>query len=152
MISAWASEVDDDAVLARYPETRLDHLNKYFYAGLMNRELILGKCAACNTWQTPLRPLCASCWSTDVVPTGVSGRGTVFLLTLLHQGPAAAGVDYATGWPLAAIELEEQPRLTIAGDARGLPTGAAAGRSPGDRDVDRPRRIALVRLPSQRAG
>ena len=35
------------------------------------------------------------------------------LLTLLHQGPAVAGVDYSTGWPLAAIELEEQPGLRL---------------------------------------
>jgi uncharacterized OB-fold protein len=115
VISAWTSEVDDETVLATYPETRLDHLNKFFYAGLMRRELILGRCAACNTWQTPLRPLCASCWSTDVVPTPISGRGTIFLLTLLHQGPAAAGVDYSKGWPLAAIELEEQPGLRLPG-------------------------------------
>jgi uncharacterized OB-fold protein len=115
VIRTAAPEVDDDEVLAAYPKTRLDHLNKFFYSGLLRRELILGRCAACQTWQTPLRPLCASCWSTDVVPTPVSGRGTVFLLTLLHQGPAASGVDYSDGWPLAAIELEEQPGLRLSG-------------------------------------
>ena len=34
VIGAAAPEVDDEAVLATYPETRLDHLNKFFYAGL----------------------------------------------------------------------------------------------------------------------
>ena len=43
----------------------------------------------------------------------VSGRGTVHLLTFLHQGPPAPGVDYAGGFPLAAIELAEQPGLRV---------------------------------------
>ena len=115
MIADETAEVDDAEVLVAYPETRLDHLNKFFYAGLLRCELVLGRCASCQTWQTPLRPLCASCWSTDVVPTPISGRGTIFLLTLLHQGPAAADVDYSKGWPLAAIELEEQPGLRLPG-------------------------------------
>lgn len=103
----------DADVLAAYPETRLDHHNKYFYAGLLRHELILGRCAACHTWQTPLRSLCASCWSTDVIASPVSGRGAIFLLTLLHQGPASPGVSYSPPWPLAAIELEEQPGLRL---------------------------------------
>jgi uncharacterized OB-fold protein len=38
----------------------------------------------------------------------------VYLLTFLHQGPPTAGVDYEGGFPLAAIELAEQPGLRVA--------------------------------------
>jgi uncharacterized OB-fold protein len=115
----------DDEVLAAYPQVRLDHLNKHFYGGLLRHELILGRCVSCGTWQTPLRPLCAHCWSCDVVPTPVSGRGSVFLLTLLHQGPPLPGVDYSTPWPLAAVELQEQQGLRLAATLVGCAPGQA---------------------------
>ena len=114
MIASSGPDIDDDEILAAYPDLRLDHLNKFFYGGLLRAELVLGRCAACGTWQTPVRSLCARCWSTDIVPTPVRGRGTISLLTRLRQGPPAAGVDYSRPWPLAAIELEEQPGLRLA--------------------------------------
>jgi uncharacterized OB-fold protein len=58
--------------------------------------------------------MCPACWSWNVVPTAVSGRGTIFLLILLHQGPPAPGVDYGAGpYPVAAVDLVEQPGLRI---------------------------------------
>jgi uncharacterized OB-fold protein len=113
VIRSVIDSTDDDTILAAYPDVRLDHLNKHFYGGLLRHQLILGRCQSCLKWQTPLRPLCAHCWSTNTVPAPVSGRGSVFLLTLLHQGPPAAGVGYSPPWPLAAIELEEQPGLRL---------------------------------------
>ena len=103
----------DDTVLDRFPAVRLDHLNKEYYRGLLRHELLVSRCRACGTWSTPLRPICPSCWSPEVSPVPVSGRGTVHLLTFLHQGPPAAGVGYAGGFPLAAIELAEQPGLRV---------------------------------------
>jgi uncharacterized protein len=104
---------DDETVLERFPDVRLDHLNKQYYLGLLRHELLAGRCRACGRWHTPLRPICPSCWSTEVGPAPVSGRGTVHLLTFLHQGPPAPGVDYSGGFPLAAIELAEQTGLRV---------------------------------------
>ena len=103
----------DAEVLERFPDVRLDHLNKQYYLGLLRHELLAGHCLVCGTWHTPLRPICPSCWSAQVSPAQVSGCGTVHLLTFLHQGPAAPGVDYTGGFPLAAIELAEQPGLRV---------------------------------------
>ncbi len=103
----------DETVLERFPAIRLDHLNKQYYAGLLRRELLAGRCRTCRRWHTPLRPICPSCWSPEVGPVPVSGRGTVYLLTFLHQGPLTPGVDYAAGFPLAAIELAEQAGLRV---------------------------------------
>jgi uncharacterized OB-fold protein len=105
--------VSDDVVLERYPNIRLDHVNKAYYKGFLERQLLLGRCADCGRWHAPLRPRCPSCWSASVAPTPVSGRGSVYLLTLLHQGPP--GVDYSRPWPLAAIELDEQDGLRVVG-------------------------------------
>lgn len=110
-----STDISDEAVLERYPHIRLDHLNKHHYRGYLEHRLVLGRCADCGRWHSPLRPRCPECWSTAVSPTAVSGRGTVHLLTLLHQGPPSPEVDYSTPWPLAAIELVEQPGLRVVG-------------------------------------
>jgi uncharacterized protein len=107
-------EPSDEEVLQRFPSVRLDHLNKQYYKGLLRRQLRAGRCAQCGRWHTPLRPICPACWSARVGPEPVSGRGTVYLLTSLHQGPPAPGVDYSGGFPLAGIELAEQPGLRVA--------------------------------------
>jgi uncharacterized OB-fold protein len=103
--------LSDETVLERFPGVRLDHLNKRYYQGLLRRELLAGRCRACGRWHTPLRPICPSCWSAEEGPAPVSGRGTVYLLTFLHQGPP--GADYAGGFPLAAVELAEQAGLRV---------------------------------------
>ncbi|MEU7811714.1 OB-fold domain-containing protein [Pseudonocardia sp. NPDC049154] len=103
--------VSDVEVLERYPRARLDQFSVEFYRGLLEGRLLVARCADCGTHHTPLRPLCPSCWSTAVSPTAVSGRGIIHLLTLLHQGPP--GVPYSPPWPLAAVELAEQPGLRI---------------------------------------
>jgi hypothetical protein len=69
------------------------------------------RCSDCGTWHEPPKPRCPECWSTNVVPTPVSGRGTIFMAIFLHQGPPAPGVDYATPYPVVTVELEEQPGL-----------------------------------------
>ena len=109
-----AAAASDQEVFLAYPQVRLDRLNVRFYAGLLRHELLVIRCADCGTWTAQQRPLCPGCWSTRVAPTAVSGRGTVHTLTLLHQGPPAPDVDYASPWPLAAVELVEQPGLRFA--------------------------------------
>jgi uncharacterized OB-fold protein len=110
-------EYDDATVLARYPSIRIDHVNKELYRGYLRHELVAGHCLACLRWGNPLRPMCPSCWSTEVVPKPVSGKGVVHTLTLLHQGPPI--VDYSPPWPVAGIELDEQPGLRVAATLTG---------------------------------
>jgi uncharacterized OB-fold protein len=107
------TQPSDETVLSRFPGVRMDHLNKLYYLGLLRHELLANRCRACGSWHTPLRPICPSCWSPEVGPVPVGGRGTVHLLTFLHQGPPVPGVDYAGGFPLAAIQLAEQPGLRV---------------------------------------
>lgn len=112
-VDATFSDISDETVLARYPGIRLDNVNKDYYRGLLWHQLVLGRCPDCGSWHTPLRPRCPRCWSESVQVVPASGAGSVYLLTRLHQGPPSADVDYATPWPLAAIELVEQPGLRV---------------------------------------
>jgi uncharacterized OB-fold protein len=107
------SMVSDEELVSRFPDTWISHDNKEFYRGWLDRKLLLTRCTDCGYWRHPPKPICPRCWSTDVRPTEVSGRGTVHLLIRLHQGPPAPGVDYSTPHPVATVELEEQEGLRL---------------------------------------
>ena len=82
------------------------------YRGYLRRELIMNRCSDCGRWHHPMRPMCPACWSWNVVPTALSGRGAVHLFVVLHQGPPAEGVDYEKAPHLVVtVELAEQAGL-----------------------------------------
>jgi uncharacterized OB-fold protein len=101
----------DEQVLARFPNEGIDQDNVAFYRGLLAGELRINRCGDCGEWHMPHRAVCPRCWSGNVIATKVSGRGTVHLLTFLHLGAPAPGVDYAKGHPVATVELAEQQGL-----------------------------------------
>jgi uncharacterized OB-fold protein len=104
----------DAELVDRFPRLRVDHDNKEFYRGWLEQRLLINRCAACGNWHHPPKPVCPRCWSGDIHPTEVSGRGTIHLLMLLHQGPPAPGVDYSVGpHPVATVELAEQTALRL---------------------------------------
>ncbi|MEO5841218.1 MAG: zinc ribbon domain-containing protein [Acidimicrobiales bacterium] len=111
-MAAEPSAVTDAELVERLPRARIDHDNRQFYAGWLQRRLLVNRCNACHQWHHPPKPVCPNCWSRDLEATEVSGRGTIHLLMLLHQGPPAPGVDYSAGpHPVATVELAEQPAL-----------------------------------------
>lgn len=104
--------ISNEDLVARFPDTRIDHDTKHFYAGWLDKRLVMNRCADCGEWHFPPRPVCPSCWSFNIKPTAVSGKGTIHLLIRVHQGPPAPGVDYsAHPHPVATVELDEQPGL-----------------------------------------
>ena len=105
-------ELSDSELVDRYDGVRLDHTNKHFYRGLLDQELLLSRCADCGWWHHRPKPICPQCWSSNIVPTPVSGNGTIHLVIFLHQGPPADGVDYeARPHPVVTVELDEQEGL-----------------------------------------
>ena len=106
------AELSDGDLVDAYAPLVVDHDTADFYRGWLARELRVHRCADCGHRFLPTRPVCPQCWSDRVGSQPVSGRGTIFLLILLHQGPPAEGVDYASGpYPVACVELDEQPGL-----------------------------------------
>ena len=105
-----AMEPTDAEVFSAFPGVLIDRDNIAHYRGLLRGELLINRCAACGHWIYPHRPLCPRCLSWDVRPTDVSGKGKVFMFTLIHQErdpndrlrePVVA----------AAVELVEQSEL-----------------------------------------
>lgn len=116
----------DLELVERFPGVGLDHVNKHFYVGLLERQLRLNRCADCGWWHHRPKPVCPKCWSKNLVPTPVSGRGTIHLAIFLHQGPPADGVDYATPHPVVTVELDEQEGLRFTSTVVGSPNDQIA--------------------------
>lgn len=130
-MSATGPALDDAALVDAYRPLVVDSDTVAFYRGWLARELRVSRCADCGHRFLPPRPVCPACWSDAVAATPASGRGSIFLLILLHQGPPAPGVDYTAGpYPVATVELEEQEGLrftaTVVGsDPQRLAVGQA---------------------------
>ena len=105
----------DEELLDAFPRVRIDQDNAAYYRGLLEQRLMVNRCGDCGHWHQPPRPICPKCWSWAISPKAVAGEGRVALVTVLRQGPARDGIDYADGHAVIAVELDEQPGLRIAG-------------------------------------
>ena len=107
--------MSEEDLLNAWPGIRIDADNAAYYRGLLNHQLLIHRCDDCGYWHHPPRPLCPKCWSTAITATPVSGNGVVALVTIIRMGRDQPGVSYSDGYPLVAIELDEQPGLRVTG-------------------------------------
>lgn len=100
----------DEDVFAHFHDVHIDRDNIAHYRGLMEGRLLINRCDDCSWWIYPHRPLCPACWSWNVTPTEVSGRGRLHMYTFINQ---SRDPDHPVLEPLqaAAIELAEQAGL-----------------------------------------
>lgn len=119
--TAGAGPASDEELFRRFPGAGIDHDNKEHYRALLDGRLVVNRCADCGHRHHPPLPMCPRCRSTEVSADQVSGRGTIYLLTLMHQGPPAADVDYGTPYPVASVALDEQPGLRYTAGVRVRP-------------------------------
>ncbi len=104
------TEPADDEVFAAFPGVLIDRDNISHYRGLLAGRLLVNRCSACGFWVYPHRPLCPKCLSWDVQAAEVSGQGTVFMFTLIHQERDPRG-HLREPIVAAAVELAEQKGL-----------------------------------------
>ena len=104
------SALSDEEVFAAFRGVLIDRDNIAHYRGLLRGTLLFNQCAACGYWIYPHRPLCPRCLSWEVKPTEVSGSGTLFMFTLIHQqrDPHERSQEPIIA---AAVELAEQSGL-----------------------------------------
>jgi uncharacterized OB-fold protein len=114
-------EISDEELFQRYRDQPVNHDTRARYLGWLEHKVLVDRCADCGRFQEPPSPVCAACWSSDIVPTEVAGTGTIHMAILLHQGPPAEGVDYATPYPVVVVELDEQEGLRYTGTVVGTP-------------------------------
>ncbi len=114
-------DLSDAALLELFAGHGVHRDNAAQYRGRLDGQLLINRCTDCARYHQPPRPMCPNCWSFDIAPTPVSGRGTIHLLMYLHAGPPAEGVDYHNGGhPVVVVELEEQEHLRVTGTVHGF--------------------------------
>lgn len=98
---------------------RAPHINpdtREYWEACCRHELLLQRCSDCDAWHHFPRTLCPSCWSGNVKPTPVSGRGTISMFSKLG--------DRVVAW----IDLEEAEGLrTVANVVECDPSGVRIG-------------------------
>jgi uncharacterized protein len=111
--------IDNSELLRRLPQLPITHENAAHYRGYFERRLLINRCQDCGHWHHPPKLLCPKCWSHKIMPTDVSGKGHVYLMIWLHQGPAAPGLDYTLPHPVVTAELMEQAHLRFSASVLG---------------------------------
>ena len=101
------------------PVPLVDEASAPFFAGAAEGRLMLLRCRACGTFQSPTapylgqpaRPRCVACFAAELEWAPTSGRATLYSFALVHQRYDEA---FAAELPynLAVVETDEGVRLT----------------------------------------
>jgi uncharacterized protein len=89
-----------------------DETTAFYWEAAREGRLEVQRCASCGSWRFPPTIACPTCQSEELVPTPVSGRGSIYSFTVVRQvfDPAYAG---ELPYVVALVELEEDPSLRI---------------------------------------
>ena len=117
-----SEQIDDAALVERFPWVQITHDSKHHFRGWLDRKLLINRCDDCGRFHPPPKPICPDCWSKNLTPTEVAGTGNVFLAMALHQGAPAPGVDYSKGpHPVVAVELDGTNGVRFSSTVVGCP-------------------------------
>jgi uncharacterized OB-fold protein len=98
----------------------LNELNRAFWTGGANGQLLIQRCAACRRWVHPPTSACPTCEG-PVRPEPVSGRGSVYTFTVnAHQFHPEVDPPNL----IAIVQLDEQDDLRIMTNIVGCDPGA----------------------------
>jgi uncharacterized OB-fold protein len=88
----------------------IDEDNRDFWEGARRHELLIKRCGDCGYYIHYPKPFCPKCWSENVKPQKLSGRGTVFTFCIVRQ-------QFQPGMPppyvVALVTPEEAPHVRI---------------------------------------
>jgi uncharacterized OB-fold protein len=94
-------------------------LTRPFWEAANEGRLAIQRCQACGYYNHPPRPLCDRCQSGDLRFEDVSGDGTVWSFTVMHQ-KSIAGFQDSVPYVTALVELVEQKHLLLVTNLPGV--------------------------------
>jgi len=100
------------------PLPAVDDLSQLFWEAAKQHQLVVQRCQDCGYFNHPPRPACDACQSQKLQFELVSGRGTIYSFTVMHQ-PNIAGFEEQIPYVNILVELEEQPLLFMASNLPG---------------------------------
>lgn len=95
---------------AERPLPEITPLTEPFWTAAREHRLLLQRCAACGRHQFPPEPGCTHCGGENLSWVEASGRARLYSWTVCHP-PLLPYFAERAPWPVAAVELEEGPRL-----------------------------------------
>jgi len=102
------------------PRPILDAVNAAYWEAAREHRFVLIRCDACGKYVHPPRPACPRCQSESLVPTEVSGNGTVYSFGVMHRG-GNPGFDEKVPFAVVVVELDEEERLLTVGNMPDCP-------------------------------
>jgi hypothetical protein len=94
-------------------------LTQPFWDAAREGPLAVQRCADCAYYNHPPRAACDKCQSTNLEFSDVSGHGSVWTYTVMHQ-KSVAGFEEAVPYLTALVELDEQPLLLMVTNLPGV--------------------------------
>jgi uncharacterized OB-fold protein len=88
----------------------LTDLNRPFWEGCRNDQLVLQRCSECGHLRYPISRVCPRCISSSYSWEPTSGRGTVYSFAVFRHAYNEAWRDQVP-YAVALIELEEGPTM-----------------------------------------
>jgi uncharacterized OB-fold protein len=89
-----------------------DELSRPFWEAAKERRLAIQRCGSCGYYNHPPRLFCDACLGQELRFEAVSGRGTVYTFTVMHQRDVA-GFEADAPFINIVVELAEQPKLLM---------------------------------------
>lgn len=97
---------------SRRPVPVPDELTSPFWDGAREHRLVIQRCDACNRYSHPPRRQCGVCGSAEISFKPVSGKGTVYTSTVVHDTRISALVN-SSPFVVAFVDLVEQEGLRL---------------------------------------
>jgi hypothetical protein len=94
------------------PVPEPDEVTAFFWDAAREGRLEIQRCESCELYQYPPDVACVHCQSTELTPTPVSGRGSLYSYTRVDRA-FHAGFAQKLPYVIGLIELEEQPGLKV---------------------------------------
>jgi uncharacterized OB-fold protein len=89
----------------------------FFWEAARHGRLLIQRCSDCRWYLHPPGPICPRCWSSNLAPVEVSGRGTLYgFSTIRHLFHPAFKNDLP--YIVARVELDEQVDLVLISNLR----------------------------------
>jgi uncharacterized OB-fold protein len=92
------------------PRPVADECSQPFWQAAQRHQLVIQRCRECGYFNHPPRPACDACQSQSLQFESVSGRGTIYSFSVMHQ-PNIAGFEDQIPYLSIFVELAEQPLL-----------------------------------------
>ena len=92
------------------PIPQITEENEAFWAGGREGRLMIARCADCGRYSHPPTPRCAHCFSGNVAPEPVSGRGLVLSFTINRQ---RWSTELEVAYVIAVVAIDEDRDVRI---------------------------------------